>query len=432
MTIIKEQPISWIEKGFNWVRARLTEETVTDIPPQVRANHEEKLPWLNERTKCWSKAGQRQQQPEYQKQWAKWNIRGITRDVIIAFLLIVSTGTAISSTSPSGTYSVGDGVVWVGDLIVRNDEQHFECGNYLYSSNLLTGVVSSGAWGESGGYMGVKLAEDVVLFFTGSMRQVNRFVNTWVEEFGSGVGSGFTTIFSETGHYSSNVPDTRMSGVPNTIINVAPGNYSAIKYSSLESSDTSFSLVPSLYVGPNAVPGSYSVTNSIGVIPSCNYGKYTVVSTGTINIVAPPPRLCNLTTTPSTIFATAALQTMKLTEVQSGAISVRGNCSQGGQSTEGNLQFSILADNPVASTIGGANTALALLTSTNDKVGSVYFENSAWSSNYLSVTGNKYSVPVQWSNINFNVNYTIVDLAPSDTPALGVGRGTAKFVIEWP
>lgn len=388
MTIINEQLNSRL-KGFDWIRTRLTEKTVSDITKRI------------------------------------------TRSVMITFLLITSTQTAISGTSPSGTYTVGDGVVWVGDRIARHDEQYFTCSNFLYAGNLLTGAVSSGKWGESGGYMGVILATDVVLFFTGSMTQNNRFVDAWLK--GLGNSSVFTTTFSDTGQFSSNVSDIRMPGAPNTIVNVAPSNYSAGVYTNnYDVSDTFFSLVPRLYVGPNAVPGSYSVTTSIGVVPSCNYGKYPVITTGTINIVAPPPRLCNLTISPSSITAQGQLQTMNLTKVQSGQISVRGGCTQGDASTTGDLKFSILADNPVASDIGGENTALALLNTDMEKVGSVYFENTSLSSNYLSVIGNKYSVPVQWSNINFTVNYSIVDLAASDAKAFGMGRGTAKFIVEWP
>lgn len=429
--------IGRIAKSFDWMGAWLTDAGVTDIAPRAKANHQEKLRRLYEQIQHWPKDRQKQRVSEYKKRGESWHtlkaMRELTLVGILSFFSLMPAA-SIASSNPTGTYDVGSGVAWVGDTISRSENlDGMTCNAWQYAGNLLTGTVSSGEWGVSGGYEGIKLAEDVVIFFSGYMTQDNGYTSHWLRTIPAhgGTESVFTSTFGISGQYSSNVADERVTLVPDTILNLLPKYYYDFRNTTM-GSYTVFSLTPKLYVGPNASPGVYSVTRSIGVVPACNYGKYPIVSTGTITIKSLPPRICYILINPSIVNAASVLQTMQLPQVQSGKITMSGSCTGGDASNQGNLQFSIQTSNPISTAVGGPNTGVALLNSSNKKVGSVYFQNSLWSSNYLSVVGDEYSVPVQWSNINLGVDYNIVGLGPMDTQELGQGKGTARIIVAWP
>jgi len=394
MRMIKEQFISWFKKDFDWMRAGLTEKEVT-VPVQVMK-------------------------------------------LILSTILWPAFFIGISGINPSwgesvrfnGSYKIGAGLSNDSGTVTVSGSSNRPCSADTSGVSLNgIGVGSGLSWGRSsnGAYQGIEIGQpgsDVIVVFEGLMHTNNSIIRQ------ASLILAFNVFFAQNGMWSGSIA-TKLLNSPSSRFMWVPVNAVDPVNPEAELSEGRYDLRARLYIGPNAVPGTYSIPE---LYPSftCNIFNFGSLVLPSTIVVREDPQECTVTVSPLSISPSGpVMQSRIASTIDSGSIQVRGSCISEGISTKGNIQFSIIANNPTSSTTGGVDSALALLNTNNAPVARVTFGMSDISTP-LNVTGSKYTIPVQWNNINFDVTYSMFDLGPSDIPAYGVGRGTAKFIVEWP
>lgn len=362
-------------------------------------------------------------------------IKGILCSIFFPFIGLIFVPCLALADTLVGTYEPSGKVVWSSVRAAGTSSQTNLICTEANAGISIGGTIAGGQtfWGTVDGYEGLVLGPGVVLFFTGNVSSHNIIMENALKRMGINNSSYFIQ-FNSTGSDSPNAPGGRRLNWLNILLYFFPQGILPDELYDNTDASINASLQAHLYISKQAKEGTYSITAPIALRLPCNHGGSYAASFSDVGdiVIASLPRLCNIAISPNSIISPPQIQSMTSSIHKTGMINVKGSCTQGDSSTSGNIQFSIVADNPISSSIGGANSALALINTNNKKVGSVYFQNQAWANNYLSVAGLKYNVPVQWSNIDFNINYSVSDLTPADTQAFGVGRGTAKFIVEWP
>jgi len=470
--------IGRIAKGFDWMGAWLTDAGVTDIAPRAKANHQEKLRRLYEQTQHWPKARQEKRVSEYKKRWERWirkddnrtlrdrinlsfngrkkrshshepstssiaigcveRVNGnIITDFFLRFcVLFCSLGLSSPSFSVNqftGSYWPGHGIVGdVSPIHIADQRPNNLCHQALRAGvGTLYDTYVPYSWGTSsdGLYQGPQLwgsSSDIFLVYTGTVRSTNPALlsalahqNTSADE--------YIVTFSESGAWSANTSSYVVPGSSGSIF--APDSINDFLTNDAVLSSGVADMSVRLYIGPNARSGTYIIP---GISPQIHCGVSTPSILSLMSTVTVLETSCSISITPDNInVAGGRSQSGNGELIDNGIIQVRGSCLTGELNTNGNMQFSIVANNRTMSPSGQVDRAMTLTNDSSDSVGSVTFHLPDVVDPLL-LTGTKYDVPVTWENFNFDVSYNIYDLKAGDAPAYGIGRGTAKFLVEWP
>lgn len=452
----------------------LTDADVTDIAPSANANHQEKLQQLYPQIQLRPMAMQIQRVSEYKKRWERWfrndenktstvqrassasrfasshrsrspNIDlldrrpwSLPRSILLTSIgfFLVCPFFALSANNVGGTFKTGHGIV--GDTAL-NDSYQTSSRAACSTSRRASVTIAAGlnlsftsyGWGTSsdglyhGSFVG-SADSDVIIVFGGEMTSTNPSVLNAMAALGS-TETSYKVNFSANGVWSANVPSTILTAYSS--IYFIPVNMDQFTSMDSVTSSGSGSLSARLYIGPNAKPGTYRLGDIYNRITCDESRGATLISSSTVIV---PSYSCSVSVSPTAVSSMGVRGQTGIGQMfDSGLIQVRGNCLNVNPSTNGSIQLSVTADHRTTSNTGEVDRALALINDDSIPVGSVTFhlsENGA----PLLLTGTKYSLPVSWENINFDVSYKMYDLKPGETPAYGVGRGTTKFIIEWP
>ena len=235
----------------------------------------------------------------------------------------------------------------------------------------------------------------------------------------------YVVTFSESGAWSANASSSMLNVYQGP--RVVPDSVTDFLTHDPVLSSGVADLSVRLYTGPNAKSRTYTIPE---ILPHYTCG--TSASLSLVSTVTVLETSCSISITPGNINVVGRRSQSGNGElIDNGIIQVRGSCLTGDLNTNRNMQFSIVANNRTMSPSGQVDRALSLVNDSSDSVGSVTFHlpNVV---DPLLLTGTKYDVPVTWENFNFDVSYNIYDLKTGDAPAYGIGRGTAKFIVEWP